>query len=218
MGGGTPLATPTIARAYLPLYSFGTPPAPSGRRIEVRGIVQGVGFRPWVYRVAQATAVTGRVRNHTSGVTIEAFGTVPALDAFIDGLAHEPHRPAAAVIDTMTTETIPFEPADRFQIVESDAGDAHRVSIPPDLATCPECLREIRDPADRRYRYAFTNCTNCGPRFTITASAPYDRHQDDDAPVPDVRDVPAGVRIGRGPAVPRAAECLPGLRPAAAAL
>jgi hydrogenase maturation protein HypF len=141
----------------------------------MQGTVQGVGFRPWVYRVARDTAITGRVRNDNAGVTIEAFGSAGALDAFVDRLAHDGSRPAAAVVDRMIEETIAFEDANDFAIVPSAATGAAHVSIPPDLATCPACLAETRDPADRRYRYAFTNCTNCGPRFTIVRSAPYDR-------------------------------------------
>jgi hydrogenase maturation protein HypF len=147
----------------------------AGRRIQIRGVVQGVGFRPWVYRVARESAVTGRVRNDNAGVTIEAFGPAPALDAFVDRLEHEPHRPAAAVIEALSAETIPYEAANSFEIIASDAGEDRRVAIPPDLATCPECLAEIRDPANRRHQYAFTNCTNCGPRFTIATATPYDR-------------------------------------------
>lgn len=152
-----------------------TAAALSGRRIRVQGTVQGVGFRPWVYRIARATAVTGRVRNDTAGVTIEAFGSAGALDAFVERLAHDAARPAAAVVDRLEAEPIAFEEARDFAIVASAAAVDARVSIPPDLATCPDCLAEIRDPADRRYKYAFTNCTNCGPRFTIVRSAPYDR-------------------------------------------
>jgi hydrogenase maturation protein HypF len=159
--------------------SFDNPtPEPAvltGRRIRMQGTVQGVGFRPWVYRVAQASAVTGRVRNDTAGVTIEAFGPPGALDVFVDRLAHDTARPAAAVVERMTEEPMAFEDAEGFAIVPSAAaGDPH-VSIPPDLATCPRCLADIHDPADRRFRYPFTNCTDCGPRFTIVRAAPYDR-------------------------------------------
>jgi len=147
----------------------------AGRRIRVRGIVQGVGFRPWVFRVARATAVTGRVRNDTAGVTIEAFGPADAIDTFVDRLSHDAARPAAAVIVRIDEERIPFEPAEDFSIVASVAAPDPSVSIPPDLATCAECAAEVRDPANRRYQYPFTNCTNCGPRFTIVTAAPYDR-------------------------------------------
>ena len=141
----------------------------------MQGTVQGVGFRPWVYRIAREAAVTGRVRNDSAGVTIEAFGPTDALDLFVERLAHDGTRPAAAVIERMVEEAIAFEPAEGFAIVPSAPTAEQHVSIPPDLATCPACLAETADPADRRYGYAFTNCTNCGPRFTIVRSAPYDR-------------------------------------------
>lgn len=141
----------------------------------MQGTVQGVGFRPWVYRVAQATAVTGRVRNDTAGVTIEAFGPTGALDAFVERLAHDAARPAAAVVDRMEAEPIAFEETRGFSIAPSAAATDPRVSIPPDLATCAECLAEVHDSSNRRHDYPFTNCTNCGPRFTIVRSAPYDR-------------------------------------------
>jgi hydrogenase maturation protein HypF len=128
-----------------------------------------------VYRVAQAEAIRGRVRNDNAGVTIEAFGTSAALQRFADRLAHDLSIPAAAVVEHVQTEPIDYEPASGFAIVASEAGDEARVSIPPDLASCPECVAEIHDPANRRYRYAFTNCTNCGPRFTIVRTTPYDR-------------------------------------------
>jgi hydrogenase maturation protein HypF len=145
----------------------------TGRHIEIRGIVQGVGFRPWVYRLAAERGLAGYVRNDTTGVTIEAFGPDEAIDLFMRGLEGSP--PPAAVITGMQSWAIPVAPVDRFSIVESGAAAERRVSIPADLATCPDCLAEIFDPANRRYRYAFTNCTNCGPRFTITRDVPYDR-------------------------------------------
>jgi hydrogenase maturation protein HypF len=147
----------------------------SGRRIRMQGTVQGVGFRPWVYRVACDAAVTGRVRNDTAGVTIEAFGSTATLDAFVDRLEHDLARPAAAVVERVDSESIGYENLPAFSIDPSVDADELRVSIPPDLATCPECLSEVHDPSDRRFGYAFTNCTNCGPRFTIVNAAPYDR-------------------------------------------
>lgn len=144
-----------------------------GRRIAVGGIVQGVGFRPWIYRLASQRGVTGRVRNDAAGVVIEAFGPAPVLDDFADRLLHE--APPAAEIREVTSRVIEPEQMDTFLIVPSVGNDELRVSIPPDLATCPECLKEIFDPRNRRYRYAFTNCTHCGPRFTIARDVPYDR-------------------------------------------
>jgi hydrogenase maturation protein HypF len=146
-----------------------------GRRLRISGTVQGVGFRPWVYRVALAEAIRGRVRNDNAGVTIEAFGTSVALQRFAERLTDDPMRPAAARINRIEIDRIEYEPASGFAIVASKAGDEARVSIPPDLATCPECFAEIHDPANRRHAYPFTNCTNCGPRFTIVRATPYDR-------------------------------------------
>jgi hydrogenase maturation protein HypF len=144
-----------------------------GRRIQIRGTVQGVGFRPWVYRLACEEGISGRVRNDTSGVTIDAFAPSPALDSFVARLGSSA-PPAAAVRDVSFTP-IPAEPADVFSIVESDAAGERSISIPPDLATCAECLSEVFDSSDRRFRYPFTNCTHCGPRFTIATGVPYDR-------------------------------------------
>ncbi|MFO7693044.1 MAG: carbamoyltransferase HypF [Vicinamibacterales bacterium] len=146
---------------------------PSGRRIEIRGIVQGVGFRPWVYRLAGAHGIGGWVRNDADGVTIEAFGADHDLDAFVETLQAAP--PPAAHIAELTCRTIEGRPATAFDIVASAPSATRRVSIPADLPTCPDCLEDIRDPAGRRYAYPFTNCTNCGPRFTIATDIPYDR-------------------------------------------
>jgi hydrogenase maturation protein HypF len=144
-----------------------------GRRIEIQGIVQGVGFRPWVYRLAREMSVKGRVFNDASGVVIEAFGTHAALEEFVDRLRGS--VPPAASISSLEYRDIPTETLADFTIVESHDRSERRVSIPADLATCGECARETRDPANRRHRYPFTNCTNCGPRFTIALDVPYDR-------------------------------------------
>ncbi|HEY0989175.1 MAG TPA: carbamoyltransferase HypF [Kofleriaceae bacterium] len=144
----------------------------AGRRIEIRGTVQGVGFRPWVYRVAHELGITGRVHNHTRGVTVEAFGSPAKLDALVERL-REPALPAR--VRDVVAQVIPAEPVNDFVIVHSAEEGPRALSIPPDLATCPACEREIRDPDDRRHGYAFTNCTACGPRFTIATGVPYDR-------------------------------------------
>lgn len=146
---------------------------PEGQRIEIRGTVQGVGFRPWVYRVAREIGISGRVLNHPGGVTIDAFGTAVSLQRFLNCLATT--APAAAAIDYLSTEPIAFEALGDFTIAESQTNGERRMAIPPDLAVCPDCLSELRDPEDRRFGYPFTNCTSCGPRFTIATSAPYDR-------------------------------------------
>jgi hydrogenase maturation protein HypF len=145
----------------------------AGRRIEIRGTVQGVGFRPWIYRLARENGIGGRVSNDSRGVTIEAFGTDEALAEFLQGIRASP--PPAARIRELECRPIPSEPSREFVIVASRPAAGLEVSIPPDLATCDDCLREVLDPGDRRYRYPFTNCTNCGPRFTIAARVPYDR-------------------------------------------
>jgi hydrogenase maturation protein HypF len=144
----------------------------SGLRIEIRGVVQGVGFRPWVYRVAHDLGVGGRVHNHAQGVTVDAFGSDGALACLVDTLRH---APPPARVRTLVTEPIPVEDARDFVIEHSHAGGSRALSIPPDLATCAACEREIFDPADRRFHYPFTNCTACGPRFTIATGVPYDR-------------------------------------------
>ncbi len=144
----------------------------TGRRIEIRGTVQGVGFRPWIYRIAYELGITGRVHNHSRGVTIDAFATDDVLDQMIARL-REPPLPAR-VRDLVASE-IAHEPLAEFVIVHSADDGPKALSIPPDLATCPACEHEIRDPADRRAGYAFTNCTACGPRFTIATDVPYDR-------------------------------------------
>jgi len=151
-----------------------------GRRIEVRGTVQGVGFRPWLFHLACEEGVSGRVRNDARGVTIDAFGTAEALVRFLRRIRDE-SPPAAEVCELQSAE-IPPEGLAGFEIVASREEGERRVSIPPDLATCPECLREVLDPADRRHRYPFTNCTACGPRFTIARDVPYDRARTTMAP------------------------------------
>ncbi len=150
-----------------------TEAAPAGVRIEIEGMVQGVGFRPWVWTLARAVAIRGRVWNHTTGVTIEAFGEGDRLLRFVDQLERPP-MPAAEVRE-LRCQTIPAEAIDSFEIVASRGGERRRPSIPADLATCGDCRRELFDRRDRRYGYAFINCTRCGPRYTIALDVPYDR-------------------------------------------
>ena len=144
-----------------------------GRRIEIRGTVQGVGFRPWVYRAACEQGIAGRVRNDCSGVTIDAFGPGQALDRFVDQL--RAGSPPAASIEALHWQAIAPEPIPEFSIVSSENSGAVQPSIAPDLATCPSCVAEIFDTSGRRHRYPFTNCTHCGPRFSIARDVPYDR-------------------------------------------
>ena len=145
-----------------------------GRRFLVRGVVQGVGFRPWVWRLAQQGGLAGRVFNDGQGVTIEVFGAPGALDGFVAGLGQPP---PAARINSLESKVIPTEAIGEFIIASSGpAGEpGRRVSIPPDIATCADCLAEIEDPRARRFHYALTNCTQCGPRFSIAREIPYDR-------------------------------------------
>jgi hydrogenase maturation protein HypF len=149
--------------------------AGEGRFIEVRGTVQGVGFRPFIYQLALRHGVRGRVRNGSSGVTIEAFGPADVLRAFIDAIPREA-PPAARVTEVIAT-VLPDEEVAGFAIAESERDSERRISIPADLATCPDCLAEVFDESDRRYLYPFTNCTNCGPRYSIARDVPYDRAQ-----------------------------------------
>ncbi|MGB5810680.1 MAG: carbamoyltransferase HypF [Polyangiales bacterium] len=144
-----------------------------GRRIEVRGAVQGVGFRPWVYRLARRAGLRGRVRNHARGVTIEAFGMPRSLAAFVHDL-EEDTLPSATIVE-LQCSSIPAEALGDFIIDASHEAGDRSLSIAPDLATCSACCAEVSDPEDRRFGYAFTNCTGCGPRFTITTGVPYDR-------------------------------------------
>ena len=144
----------------------------SAVRIRVKGVVQGVGFRPFVYGLAIGLGLTGWVINTSSGVVIEIEGASAALDAFARDLTAK--APPVARIESVESEVIPPNGYARFEIRESKAEAGYSL-VSPDIATCAECARELFDPADRRYRYPFTNCTNCGPRFTIIADVPYDR-------------------------------------------
>ncbi len=144
-----------------------------GLHIEIRGTVQGVGYRPWVYQVARRIGVVGRVWNDSAGVSIDAFAESEALRRFIDTLQIE--APPAARVRSVIWVAAEGSAPDGFAIVESAVTGDRSVSIPTDLATCDDCLREMLDPDDRRYRYPFINCTNCGPRYSIVTGAPYDR-------------------------------------------
>lgn len=143
------------------------------RRFVVRGIVQGVGFRPFVHRVASRLGLAGSAYNFTGGVEIEVEGPPSAVLAFGAALVNE--RPAIAVVDDVVTEDLAPTGQTDFVIVPSREQPGGQVFISTDLALCGDCRRELLDPADRRYHYPFINCTNCGPRYTITARVPYDR-------------------------------------------
>ena len=142
--------------------------------LTVQGTVQGVGFRPFVYRLARDFKISGTIANTSQGVVIQAEGLADDLDNFLQALTEE--APPLARISSISQRKIPTV-ADRqaFTILESRNGCATQAMIPADIALCDDCRKELLDPADRRYRYPFINCTNCGPRFTIVSSIPYDR-------------------------------------------
>jgi hydrogenase maturation protein HypF len=143
------------------------------QRLRVTGVVQGVGFRPTVYQLATALGLKGCVGNDSAGVFVELEGPQPSIDEFVLRLLADP--PALAHIDSIDRRDV--EPAgdSEFVIVESRRNDNATTLVSPDLEVCPDCLAELNDPANRRHRYPFINCTNCGPRFTITRETPYDR-------------------------------------------
>ncbi len=142
-------------------------------RVTIHGAVQGVGFRPFIYRLATELGLAGWVINSAQGVLIEAEGPAPQLDVFLSRIERE--RPPRAVIQSLEFAFLDPVGYTTFEIRHSDASGAKTVLVLPDIATCDDCLREVFDPADRRYRYPFTNCTNCGPRFSIIEALPYDR-------------------------------------------
>ena len=145
------------------------------RAVLVRGVVQGVGFRPFVFRLAHETHLAGFIGNNTDGVTIEIEGPSSHLEQFLARLRTD--APPMARIDSVAVHDLAPTGESDFRIVTSQVLGQVSTGIPADAATCSDCLRELLDPADRRYRYPFINCTNCGPRFTITRRIPYDRPQ-----------------------------------------
>ena len=142
-------------------------------QIRVEGVVQGVGFRPFVYGLARRLGLSGFVSNDSDGVLAEVEGPCPTVAAFVARLRAD--APPLAVVDSVTERPLAPTGARGFTIAASHTGSARRTLVSPDMATCPDCLRELFDPADRRHRYPFINCTNCGPRFTIVRDVPYDR-------------------------------------------
>src|SRR5437016_14461635 len=143
------------------------------RQIEVAGIVQGVGFRPYVYRLAIERNLAGTVSNTPAGVTIEVEGSVEDVEEFVTRLPRT--APPLSHITDVQVRELPCNGDHEFRILASQRGDTVHTLISPDVAICADCLRELFDPADRRYRYPFINCTNCGPRFSIVRDIPYDR-------------------------------------------
>ena len=146
---------------------------PSACSIRVRGVVQGVGFRPFVYRLAQANTLAGWVLNAEEGVEIHLEGATEGLEAFVRGLERQP--PPAASIAEIEVQPAPVEGFHNFTIRESERHGLPTVRISPDLPVCDQCLAELFDPSNRRHWYPYINCTNCGPRYTVTLALPYDR-------------------------------------------
>jgi len=145
----------------------------AARRIEVNGVVQGVGFRPFVYSLADRHGLKGEVANTSAGVVIHVEGPPPKLDAFEADLLRE--SPPLAHIVEVSAQEVPARACPDFRIVTSRADAARSTLISPDVSVCADCLEELFDPDDRRFRYPFINCTNCGPRYTIIDDVPYDR-------------------------------------------
>ena len=143
-----------------------------GLRFHIRGIVQGVGFRPYVYGLATSLKLRGWVRNSSAGVEIEIVGSRHSLSEFHRRLLVE--LPPLARVDTLEVHPMHGN-FPTFTIVDSADDESDFIPVSPDVAICPDCVRELFDPSDRRFRYPFINCTNCGPRFTIIREIPYDR-------------------------------------------
>jgi hydrogenase maturation protein HypF len=142
-------------------------------RVRVEGIVQGVGFRPFVHALAVRLGLGGLVGNDAGGVFVEVEGSAEAVERFLDALERE--APPLAVVERVGVTRVAATGAEGFAIAPSRSGGERQTLVSPDTATCADCLRELADPADRRHRYPFVNCTNCGPRFTIIRDVPYDR-------------------------------------------
>ncbi|MDQ5904511.1 MAG: hydrogenase maturation protein HypF, partial [Pseudomonadota bacterium] len=157
------------------------------QRINVTGVVQGVGYRPFVWRLANELQLAGWVRNTPAGVEIEACGSPPRVNELIERLGRE--APPLARVDGVLARPVARPEADAgFVILESGGGKATSTTIGHDTAICRDCLAEMFDPSSRRWRYAFTNCTHCGPRYTISRGLPYDRARTSLAPFPLCRD------------------------------
>ncbi|NUT27602.1 MAG: carbamoyltransferase HypF [Streptomyces sp.] len=146
---------------------------PHRRRVVVRGVVQGVGFRPYVYGLATELALVGHVTNTSEGVIAEVEGSASAVARFCDRLALQ--APPLARVESIDHQELPAAGGEAFTILASRVGGPARTLVSPDTATCADCLAELADPADRRHRHPFVNCTHCGPRFTIVTGVPYDR-------------------------------------------
>ena len=148
-------------------------PATKRLRITLRGAVQGVGFRPFVYRLATEMSLAGWVLNSSAGLVVEIEGPSEQLILFEQRLERE--RPKASVVTVRESAWLAAEGSTRFEILASNSDSGKTVNVLPELATCIECREELFDPENRRFEYPFTNCTNCGPRYTIVLDIPYDR-------------------------------------------
>ncbi len=153
------------------------------RRVEARGVVQGVGFRPHVYSLARAHGLSGEVVNSPDGAVAEVEGDRAEVDAFCRELADAP--PPLAIVASLTFADLPLQGGTEFAIRASRSG-AGRTFVSPDVTVCDDCVAELGDPANRRFRHAFITCTNCGPRFTVTTGLPYDRPSTTMSDLPDV--------------------------------
>jgi hydrogenase maturation protein HypF len=162
MRSGTPDVGPAIAVA-------------AARRLRVEGLVQGVGFRPFVHRLALRHQLGGWVLNTSGSVEIQVEGDAPAIERFLHDLRHE--APVLARIETLASSEVEPEGLTTFEVRASASAAGERLPVSPDVALCPNCARELSDPQDRRYRYPFITCTDCGPRFTVIESMPYDRER-----------------------------------------
>lgn len=147
--------------------------APRRRRVTVRGVVQGVGFRPYLYGLATELALAGHVTNTPEGVVAEVEGSASAVARFCDLIAAQ--APPLARVESVHHREMPPVGGSAFTILTSRTGGPARTLVSPDSATCADCLTELASPADRRHRHPFVNCTHCGPRFTIVTGVPYDR-------------------------------------------
>lgn len=143
------------------------------RKLNITGIVQGVGFRPFIYQLAARYHLNGFIFNNTAGVSIELEGKKNTIDAFVEALQHE--LPPLARIDTLSAKEGKYIGYTDFQILQSETQNDKSALVSPDIAMCKNCLQEMRDPENRRYAYPFINCTDCGPRYSIIETLPYDR-------------------------------------------
>ena len=186
-----------------------------GARLDITGIVQGVGFRPFVFSLADRLDLTGWVRNTSAGVEIEVDGPPEMLQAFARAIRED--APPLAHIDALTVVFGPANGFEGFEIRGSESIPEAFQPVSPDVALCEDCLREMLDPKDRRYRYPFINCTNCGPRFTIILDVPYDRPSTTMAPFVMCPDCAREYARSTQPKIPCPAGCMPCLWPASVA-